>query len=170
MDEMTVVRRAVDRVLAGELGPLLDLLAEDVEFEVAGGGDLPARTKEWGKRAVVEYFAALGQLVAFWQMDYSSTGEQVIAWGKESFTVEHCEIEGGCEFALAFDLSGGFIARFLVIEDLPAFMRRGCSLGEGSSAGVRRAGAGRRRSGRSQPAGAEPWPSVAIARGGRPGA
>jgi ketosteroid isomerase-like protein len=162
MDEMTVVRRAVDRLLAGELGPLLDLLAENVEFEVAGGGDAPARRTERGTQPVADYFTALGGLVAFWQMDYTAKGEQVIAWGKESFTVEHCEIEGGCEFALVFDLSGGVMTRLLVIEDLPAFMRRGGSLGEGSSAGVRRAGGGRRRPCRSQPAGAEPWPGVAL--------
>ena len=58
MDDLTAVRRAVDRLLAGSLGPLLDLLAEEVELEVAGGGDVPGCRKESGKRAVVEYFTA----------------------------------------------------------------------------------------------------------------
>jgi hypothetical protein len=39
MDDLTVVRRAVERLLAGAIGPLLDLLADDVELEVADGGD-----------------------------------------------------------------------------------------------------------------------------------
>ena len=130
MDDMSAVRRAVDQLLEGDLGPMLDLLAEDVEFEVATGGDAPDCGKEWGKQPVVEYFSALGGLVAFWQMDYTATGEQVIAWGKESFTVEHCEVQGGCEFALVFELSDGMIARFLVVEDLRSFIRAGGSLGE----------------------------------------
>jgi hypothetical protein len=125
MNDMTAVRRAVDPLLTGTLGPMLDLLAKDVEFEVAGGGDVPGCRTDWGKQPVVDYFTALGGLVAFWQMDYTATGGQVIAWGKESFTVEHCGLEGGCEFALVFDLSEGMISRFLVIEDLRSFMRGG---------------------------------------------
>ena len=125
MDDMTAVRRAVDRLLGGDLGPMLELLAEDVEFEVEEGGDSPERRKGWGRQAVADHFAALGELVAFWQIDYGTVDGQVIAWGKESFTVEGCGLEGGCEFALVFDLSLGRIARFLVIEDLTSFFRRG---------------------------------------------
>ncbi|MGH7581145.1 MAG: nuclear transport factor 2 family protein [Gemmatimonadales bacterium] len=124
MDDMTAVRRAVDRLLGGDLGPMLDLLAEDVEFEVEEGGDSPERRKAWGKQAVADHFAALGELVAFWQIDYGPVDGQVIAWGKESFTVDRCGLEGGCEFALVFDRAGGRITRFLVIEDLTRFPRR----------------------------------------------
>jgi ketosteroid isomerase-like protein len=139
MNDMTAVRRAVDRLLAGALGPMLDLLAEDVEFEVAIGGEMPGSRKGSGKQPVVDYFTALGGLVAFWQMDYTATGGQVIAWGKESFTVEHCGLEGGCEFALVFELSEGIISRFLVIEDLRSFMRGGGLLVEASAASGREA-------------------------------
>ena len=154
MDDMTAVRRAVDPLLSGELEPLLDLLTEDVKFEVVSGGDVPESRKESGKQAVVDYFTALGGLLAFWQVDYSARGGQVIVWGKESFTVEHCELEGGCEFALVFELSQGMITRLLMIEDLPAFMRGGGLVGEGSRAAVRAGGAGRRLLRRAQPAGA----------------
>ncbi|MGH7514956.1 MAG: nuclear transport factor 2 family protein [Gemmatimonadales bacterium] len=130
MDEMTAVRRAVDRLLAGELGPLLDLLAEEVEFELAGAEAEPDSSKECGKRAVADYFTALGGLVAFWQMDYTARGNQVVAWGRESYTVEHCGLEGRCDFALVFDLSAGAITRLQMIEDLRAFMRGGGSLVE----------------------------------------
>jgi hypothetical protein len=125
MDDMIAVRRAVDRLLGGDLGPMLDLLAEDVEFEVAGGGDSPEYRSHSGGQAVVDYFTALGELVAFWQIDYGAVDGQVVAWGRESFTVEPCGLQGGCEFALVFDLSRGLIRRFLVIEDLPSFMRGG---------------------------------------------
>ena len=128
MDQMTAVRRAVDRLLAGELGPLLDLLAEEAEFELAGEEDEPGSRKEYGKQAVADYFTALSGLVAFWQMDYTARGEQVIAWGKESFTVEHCEVQGGCDFALVFELAEGMVTRFVMIEDLRSFIRRGDSL------------------------------------------
>ena len=72
----------------------------------------------WGKAAVAEYFTALGALPAFWQIDYGTADGQVIAWGKESFTLQGSGLEGGCEFAIVFDLSDGRIVRLLMIEDL----------------------------------------------------
>lgn len=132
MDDMIAVRRAVDRLLGGDLGPMLDLLAEEVRFEVAGGGDSPEYRSGSGRHAVVDYLTGLGELVAFWQIDYGAVNGQVIAWGRERFTAEPCGLEGACEFALVFALSGGRIIRFLVIEDLMAFFRRGGSLSEGA--------------------------------------
>jgi hypothetical protein len=131
MDDMTELRGAVDRVLVGDLGPLLGLLDENVLFQVYGGcvpGDEDEAgfcLEESGKEAVAAYFTAFCGLVAFWQMDYSARGDQLIAWGSESFTVEPCGLEGGTEFALVFDLSDGKITRLLVAEDLPSFIRDG---------------------------------------------
>ena len=112
MTDMTALRQAVDHLLEGRLGSLLELLVEDVEFEVTGS------RIAWGKAAVAEYFTALGALPAFWQIDYGTEDGQVIAWGKESFTLQGSGLEGGCEFAMVFDLSGGRIVRVLMIEDL----------------------------------------------------
>jgi ketosteroid isomerase-like protein len=136
MDDMTAVRQAVDGLLSGELEPLLCLLAADVVFEVAAGEE-SGSTRESGAQAVDDYFGALGGMVAFWQLDYSVSGEQVIAWGKESFTLDRSGLEGGCEFALVFTLSDGRITRLQVIEDLPAFIRSGGALVERPSAATR---------------------------------
>jgi ketosteroid isomerase-like protein len=160
----TAVRRAVDRLLEGAVGPMLDLLAEDVEFEVATDEGVPGCRKESGKPAVGDYFTSLGGMVAFWQMDYTGIGQQVIAWGKESFTVEGCGLQGGCEFALVLDLAEGMITRFRVIEDLRSFIRGGGSLGEVSGARARAPHGGRRPLGGSRPDGAEPWSSTAADR------
>jgi hypothetical protein len=136
MNDTIGLRRAVDRILLGDVEPILKLLAEDVDFCVAVGGDEPICLEESGKQPVVDYFTALGELVTFWQMDYTARGDQLIAWGKESFTIENCALEGGCEFALVFDVSEeGVITRFLVVEDLPSFIRDGGSL---ASSGIGR--------------------------------
>jgi hypothetical protein len=122
MNDVAAVRQAVDHLLGGQLEPLLQLLAEDVAFEVAGGTEESTGS---GAQAVVDYFSALGAIPAFWQIDYDAAAGRVIAWGKESFTIKGCGLEGGCEFALVFDLAEGRIVRFQMIEDLPAFMRGG---------------------------------------------
>ena len=123
MNDMTAVRRAVDQILVGDLEPLLHLLADDVAFEAAIGGERSISLENSGKQPVVDYFRALGGIVAFWQIDYSDRGDHLIAWGKESFTVENCLIQAGSEFALVFELRDGLITRFLVVEDLRSFIR-----------------------------------------------
>ena len=144
MDELTAVKRAVDRLVAGALAPLIELLAKDVEFEVASGGDAPECRKHSGQQAVADYFDGLGDLPAFWRMDEdSANGGRVIAWGDESFTLEGCGLEGATEFALVFDLRQGRVTRLLVIEDLsfiPGWDFRAASVPEVASvpAGVRR--------------------------------
>lgn len=118
MDELTVVRGAVDCLVSGALAPLIELLASNVAFEVASGGHAPGWRKHSGRQAVADYFDALGDLPAFWRMEYSAIDGRVIAWGDESFTVKGCELVGGTEFALVFDLHEGRVTRLLVIEDL----------------------------------------------------
>jgi ketosteroid isomerase-like protein len=125
MNEIAPLRQAVDQLLGGRLEPLLELLAEEVEFEVDDSGDGPGSWGGSGRQAVVDYFTALGALPAFWQIDYGAVAGQVIVWGKESFTIQGCGLEGECEFALVFDLADGRVARLAVIEDLVSFVRSG---------------------------------------------
>jgi ketosteroid isomerase-like protein len=144
MDELTAVKGAVDRLVSGALAPLIELLANDVEFEVASGGDAPGCRKHSGQQAVADYFDGLGDLPAFWRMDeFSAIDGRVIVWGDESFTLKGCELAGETEFALVFDLRHGKVARLLVIEDLsfiPGWDFPGASASAVASvpAGVRR--------------------------------
>ena len=128
---MTAVRRAVDRLLAGELGPLLDLLAEDVEFEVASGGDVPGCRKDSGKQPVADYFTALGGLRGV-------LADGLHREGRAGDRVGQGELHGRGRAGSRGDASSrwcsisreGMITRLLVIEDLGAFMRGGGSLVE----------------------------------------
>ena len=125
LHDLTAVRRALDHLLGGSPEDLLDLLADEVELDVTGGGRTLSRSRESGKQAVADYFAALGALVAFWRMEYSARGRRVIVRVTESFTIQHLELEGGCELALVFELSGGLVTRLQVIEDLRSSMQGG---------------------------------------------
>ena len=49
MDELTAVKGAVDGLMSGAPAPLIELLARDVEFEVASGGDAPECRKHSGR-------------------------------------------------------------------------------------------------------------------------
>ncbi|HEV7364226.1 MAG TPA: nuclear transport factor 2 family protein [Gemmatimonadales bacterium] len=126
MDKTAIVRRLVDRILlAAELDPVLHLLADDLSFKVAIPGAMPICFADSGKQGVVDYFTALGGIVTFWQVKYFAEGEQVIAVGRERFTVETCELTADSDFALVFDVHDGLITRLLVVEDLSSFLKDG---------------------------------------------
>jgi ketosteroid isomerase-like protein len=117
------VRQAVSSLIEEDIEPLLNLLADNVEFKVVGGGDEPAVVTDYGQQAVADYFTTLGGFVAFWQVDYTAGTRQVIAWGKESFTVDGTDLEGGCEFAMVFELADGMVTRLVMVEDLRVWAR-----------------------------------------------
>ena len=125
VDDITAVRRAVDRLLGGSAEELLDLLADEVELDVTGVGRTGSHPRDSGKQAVADYFAALGGLVAFWQLEYSARGRKVIARGTETFTIEHLGLKGAREFALVFELSGKVVTHLQVIEDLRSSVHLG---------------------------------------------
>lgn len=119
--DLDLVRDILDRMLpSADLQPLLDHLADDVEFTVAapdGGSHTHHGT---GKAAVLAYFETLGDLITFWQVKYSWSGGRVVVLAEESFTIKPCDLTAQSELTLIFDVRDGLITRLLVAEDTPA--------------------------------------------------
>lgn len=117
-DNLALVKGIVDHVLvSGDLRPLLDGLAEDVVFRVAGPDGGP--NEATGRAAVLDYFEPLGDLITFWQATYSWQGERVLVEAEESFTILPAGLAVRREVALMFDLRDGLITR-LSIEENPS--------------------------------------------------
>jgi hypothetical protein len=114
-DNLALVRDTLERMLSsGDIRPLLDRLADDVAFAVAGSHDA-------GKAAVADYFVTLGDLVTFWSARYSrDDGACVVVRVEESFIVQPSGLEARSELRLLFELHSGLITRF-VIEESPAW-------------------------------------------------
>ena len=117
-DNLALVKGIVNHVLVlGDLRPLLDGLAEDVVFRVAGPDGGP--NEATGRAAVLDYFEPLGDLITFWQATYSWQGERVLVEAEESFTILPAGLAVRSEVALMFDLRDGLITR-LSIEENPS--------------------------------------------------
>jgi ketosteroid isomerase-like protein len=118
VDNLALVKGILDRMLpSGDLGPLLDGLADDIVFTVATSDDGPGTYLGAGKSVVLDYFENLVYLFAFWRVTYSSSGARVLVRGEESFTLQPSGLEAHGEFTLLFDLRDGLITRLLVVED-----------------------------------------------------
>jgi ketosteroid isomerase-like protein len=118
MSNVALVQRMVDRILIQDLEPALDLIAEQVELMVLPP-ELGAAAPEIhrGRYAVRDYFESLGGIVTFWQVRLVSDGDQVLVWGKESYTTNG-GMESESEFVLVCQVGAGVIERILVVEDL----------------------------------------------------
>jgi ketosteroid isomerase-like protein len=126
MDNVALVKTVVDRILlAADLNPVLDLVAEDLTFEVVFPDSLSVSSADSGKAGMVDYFRALGGIVTFWRIKYFAEGGRVVAVGKERFSMENCELTADSDFALVFEVEEGLITRLLVVEDLTSFIKDG---------------------------------------------
>jgi len=107
-DNLALVRSILDRMLAsGDIQPLMDGLSEDVVFTVAAPHGGPEPSQGAGKTAVLDYFAALGDLVTFWRVQYSWGDARVVVRIEESFTIEPGGLAAASELAVLFELRDG---------------------------------------------------------------
>jgi ketosteroid isomerase-like protein len=120
MDNLVRVKEILEAMLgSGNFRPLLDGLADDVVFTAATPDGGPDGRQGTGKAAILDYFADLGALIAFWRVRYARDGARVIVLAEESFTLHPCGLAAHSEFSLLFDLRDGLITRLRVVEDPP---------------------------------------------------
>lgn len=123
MDNVALARRLINPP-DGNWQPLLDHLAEDVEFKVTIPGGTPISGEFRGRQAVIEHFENLPDLLEFRQegpMDFLGSGDRVVVLGRETVEIKkNGATVSGSEYADVLDFRDGLITRFLVIQDLSA--------------------------------------------------
>jgi ketosteroid isomerase-like protein len=123
LHHVTLLRSILDRE---DWKSLFDHLADDVVFEVTIPDGTPISGEFRGKRAVIEHFKNLGNIAEFRQEqppEYFSRGDRVVVLGKESFEVKKSSVTvRGSQYVEIVDFRDGLITRFLVIQDLSAFV------------------------------------------------
>jgi ketosteroid isomerase-like protein len=119
MNNMAVVQRFVDRILVQDLASAMDLVAPDAELTLLPVEPGDTAENFQGREAVGDYFEALGPIVTFWQVQLVPEGEQVLALGRECYTMNG-GLESDAEFMLVYQLREGLVARIVVVESLAA--------------------------------------------------
>ena len=106
--------------------PLVDHLAEDVVFRVTIPEGTPISGELRGKQAMVDHLMNLGDLLEFRQekpLEYYGNGDRVVVLGQESVEVKKSGVTvPHSEYATVLDFRGDLITRFLVIQDMSAFV------------------------------------------------
>jgi ketosteroid isomerase-like protein len=78
-----------------------------------------------GKQAVIDHLIRLGEVAVFRQkepQEYFASGDRVVVLGEDSFAIKQSGVTARSEYAMVLDFRDGLITRWLIIQDLPAFV------------------------------------------------
>jgi ketosteroid isomerase-like protein len=110
-----VVRTMYAALQRGDIPGVLDTLAEDIEWRIAGPSELPYAGVHRGRDEVARFFATFGkasEFEVFEPQEYFSRGDKVVVLGHERQRVKATGRVVETEWAMVFTLRAGTIARF----------------------------------------------------------
>jgi ketosteroid isomerase-like protein len=98
----------------GDIGSLLERLAEDVVWEVPAPPFVPGAGRHFGRDAVAEYFRVIGEaseVRTFEPRHFLAEGDRVAAVGSRSARVKATGREYATDFVMVFKMRGGKVAQ-----------------------------------------------------------
>ena len=122
-DNITIVQQAYNNFKTGNIPGLLDLLADDITWQLPEIESVPFAGKRTGRAAVGEFFTILGtnqDSLAFEPGEMIAQGDKVVSIGSYNWRIKSTNREYGCDFAHVFTISDGKITGFLEFTDTAA--------------------------------------------------
>jgi ketosteroid isomerase-like protein len=110
-----VVRRLYAAFGRGDVAGVLDTLAEDIEWRIAGRSVLSYAGVHRGRDEVAKFFETLGQaqeFEVFEAQEYFARADKVVVLGHERQRVKATGLTVETEWAQVFTLAGGKITKF----------------------------------------------------------
>ena len=122
---LRLVQDAFTAFAARDVRAVMNLLADDIEWQGARSRDIPYGGFRKGKADVEKFFSALGGSIEyeyFEAREYLAHNERVMVLGREKFMVKRTGKHVENEWAMLFTVRHGKIARFQVYEDTGAVL------------------------------------------------
>ena len=122
-DNIAIVQQAYKNFKSGNIPGLLDLMSDDITWQLPEMQDVPFGGKRTGRDGVGEFFATLGanqESLSFEPRETVAQGDKVVSLGSYQWRVKSTNREYGCDFAHVFTIRGGKITDFLEFTDTAA--------------------------------------------------
>ena len=122
-DNITIVHQAYSNFKSGNIPGLLDLLSNDITWQLPEMDGVPFAGKRTGRDAIGEFFSILGtnqESLTFEPRETVAQGDKVVSLGSYSWRVKSTNREYACDFAHVFTITGGKITNFLEFTDTAA--------------------------------------------------
>jgi ketosteroid isomerase-like protein len=120
-----VVQATYEAVGREDIPALLDLLTEDVEWTFQGPSVIPFAGTRHGREGVEEFFSLVGETLEFKRFeprDFVGQGDTVVVLGYEHNLIKPTGRTFEQEWAHAYTLRDGKIAKFRALEDTAAYV------------------------------------------------
>ncbi|RJF99310.1 nuclear transport factor 2 family protein [Noviherbaspirillum saxi] len=118
-----LVQQAYAKFQAGDIPGLLEMCADDIEWELDPNDDVPFSGARHGKEAVREFFSTLDQSqqpLHFEPREFIAQGDKVVALGHYAWNVKSTDRTFESDWAEIFTIRDGKIARFREFADTAA--------------------------------------------------
>ena len=125
-ENVSVVRKAFEAFGSADVPAFMELLAEDVEWLIAGPSTVPYAGQRHGREGVLQFLQAIGAAVEFERFEpreFVAQGERVLAVGFERGRVRASGRTFDNPWILDFTIRDGRIARMHSYEDTYAVAR-----------------------------------------------
>ena len=110
-----LVQQAYQNIGRGDLQSLLNLLADDVQWQLPDMENVPFAGKWQGHEGVRRFFAAVGaaqDVVEFEPLEFIAQGDQVVVIGHFIMRIKATNRDVGSDWAHVWSFKGGKIIRF----------------------------------------------------------
>lgn len=124
-DNRALVQRGYDAFGRGDIPALLELLAEDVQWETPGPPELPTAGSRRGHQQVSEFFETINSLYdlqAFEAQVFVAEGDRVVVLGTETARVKATGKVLNTNWAHVFTVRNGQVVAFQEYLDTAAVM------------------------------------------------
>ena len=114
-DNSAVVLQAYSNFKTGNIEALLDLVADDVEWELPETANVPFTGKFTGRAGVADFFASVGanqDALQFEPREIVAQGDKVVSLGRYLWRIKATNREFGSDFAHVFTIREGKIVAF----------------------------------------------------------
>ncbi|HEX8773906.1 MAG TPA: nuclear transport factor 2 family protein [Pyrinomonadaceae bacterium] len=118
-----LVRQAYDRFQSADIGALLGLLSDEVEWQLPDTENVPFSGKRSGREAVGQFFQSLAEsqdVLQFEPREFIAEGDKVVSLGQYRWRVKATGREYGGDWVHVFTIRDGKIAGFQEYMDTAA--------------------------------------------------
>jgi ketosteroid isomerase-like protein len=119
-----VIRHAYAAFARGDIQPILDSVADDVEWETPGPTEVPYAGLFRGKDGVADFFRILNDAeeVMFFEAEaFFGEGDRVVALGHYSSRIKETNRDAQTNWAHSFVMRGGKVVKFREYYDTAAY-------------------------------------------------
>lgn len=114
-ENIALVKKGYETFLRGDIAALLELFADDIEWELDSNDAVPFTGLRRGKEGVAEFFRLIDEHqhpLQFEPREFIAQGDKVVALGHYAWSVKSTDRNYESDFAEVFTIRDGKIARF----------------------------------------------------------